>query len=92
MPPAASNDSYITNGLNQYTSVAGTALSDDGNGNLTSDLSGQSFTFDAENVLRGVNGSGGAMTEYRYYADGTRAGVSTDFRTVEPMKSTHHHH
>ena len=59
-PAAASNDSYNTNGLNQYTSVTGTALSYDGNGNLTSDLTGQSFTFDAENVLREVNGSGGA--------------------------------
>jgi len=84
-PAVASNDSYITNGLNPYTSVTGTALSYDGNGNLTSDLTGQSFTFDAENVLREVNGSGGAMTEYRYYADGTRAVVSTDFRNVEPL-------
>ena len=42
--------------------------------------------FDAENVLRTATVSGTGTTDYRYYADGTRADVSTDFRNVEPIK------
>ena len=72
-PSFSANDNYASNGLNQYTSVTGTALSYDGNGNLTSDGRGRSYVFDAENVLRTATVSGTGTTDYRYYADGTRA-------------------
>ena len=58
-PSFSANDNYASNGLNQYTSVTGTTLSYDGNGNLTSDGQGHSFIFDAENVLRTATVSGG---------------------------------
>ncbi|WP_162010961.1 RHS repeat-associated core domain-containing protein [Oceanicaulis sp. HTCC2633] len=72
-PSFSANDNYAVNGLNQYTTVAGTTLSYDGNGNLTSDGRGRSYVFDAENVLRTATVSGTGTTDYRYYADGTRA-------------------
>jgi uncharacterized protein RhaS with RHS repeats len=53
--------------------VTGTTLGYDGNGNLTSDGRGRSYVFDAENVLRTATVSGTGTTDYRYYADGTRA-------------------
>ncbi|MEM9013513.1 MAG: RHS repeat-associated core domain-containing protein [Pseudomonadota bacterium] len=77
---ASSTDAYEVNGLNQYTSVKGVPISHDGNGNVTSDHQGRSFTYDAENVLRTVTG----VASYRYHADGTRrqktaAGSTTEF-------------
>jgi RHS repeat-associated protein len=72
-PSFSANDNYASNGLNQYTSVTGTTLSYDGNGNLTSDGRGRTYVFDAENVLRTATVSGTGTTDYRYYADGTRA-------------------
>ena len=70
-PSFSATDNYASNGLNPYTSVTGVSLSYDGNGNLTNDGQGRSFIFDAENVLRTATVSG--TSEYRYYADGTRA-------------------
>jgi RHS repeat-associated protein len=46
---------YSVNGLNQYTSVAGTTHTYDLNGNLTSDGT-TSFVYDAENRLVSANG------------------------------------
>ncbi len=55
--------SYAVNGLNQYTSVAGGALTYDDNGNLTS--SGTvSYVYDVENRL--VSASGGTSATLRY--------------------------
>jgi YD repeat-containing protein len=52
---------YSVNGLNQYTSVAGTTHSYDLNGNLTSDGT-TSFVYDAENRLVSANGGTKTLT------------------------------
>jgi RHS repeat-associated protein len=52
---------YGVNGLNQYTSVAGTTHTYDLNGNLTSD-GATSFVYDAENRLVSANGSTKTLT------------------------------
>ena len=41
-------------------------------GNLTTDHSGRSFTYDAENVLRSASGLASGTATYRYHADGSR--------------------
>lgn len=55
------NRSYTTNGLNQYTAVAGNSYGYDANGNLTAD-GGIAYTYDAENRL--VVTSAGAQLTY----------------------------
>ncbi len=75
--PTTGTDEYDSvsdpiNGLNQYTAVNGAALGYDGNGNLTADHQGRGFIYDAENVLRTVNGIAGGTATYKYHADGTR--------------------
>jgi RHS repeat-associated protein len=57
---------YTSNGLNQYSAVAGTNFAYDANGNLTSDGT-QTFVYDVENrlVWRGT-GSGTTWAEMRY--------------------------
>jgi RHS repeat-associated protein len=57
--------SYASNGLNQYTSVNGTAFSYDLNGNLTSNGS-RIFAYDRENRLIGAVGSGGVIINLSY--------------------------
>lgn len=52
------NRPYTTNGLNQYTSVAGSAVGYDPKGNLTSS-GGAAFSFGAENDL--TTGAGGSF-------------------------------
>ena len=64
--------SIAVNGLNQYASVAGAALSYDGNANLTGDHRGQTYVYDAENVLRSASGLPSGSATYRYGADGSR--------------------
>ena len=57
--------SYAANALNQYTSVGGSTLSYDANGNLTGDGNGGSYTYDAQNRL--VQASvGGIVTTFAY--------------------------
>lgn len=56
VPAATPAEVYVPNGLNQYTSVAGTAFAHDDRGNLTSD--GQStYTYDLENRLTSISGA-----------------------------------
>jgi len=72
IPLTEGTDSYTVNGLNQYTGINGASPVYDGNGNMTSDVSGRSFTYDAENVLRTATGlANGGSASYRYYADGS---------------------
>ena len=52
---AAGSTSYLNNGLNQVTSVGGSGVSYDANGNITDDAT-RAFTFDAANRLTGANG------------------------------------
>lgn len=57
------NYDYGRNGLNQYTSVGGSTLSYDANGNLTSD-GVTTFQYDAENRLVSASGSKNATLTY----------------------------
>jgi RHS repeat-associated protein len=57
------NRGYTSNGLNQYSAVAGTSFGYDLNGNLTSDGT-NIFVYDIENRL--VTRSGGASATLRY--------------------------
>jgi RHS repeat-associated protein len=57
------NNSYATNGLNQYTNVAGKAFSYDANGNLTSDGT-TTYTYDVENRLIQATGAKSAILSY----------------------------
>ncbi|QIG79935.1 RHS repeat domain-containing protein [Stakelama tenebrarum] len=54
---------YVANGLNQYSSVAGTAFSYDGNGNLTSDGS-TNYGYDVQNRLTSASGGHSASLSY----------------------------
>jgi RHS repeat-associated protein len=55
--------SYSVNGLNQYTSIGGTAHAYDLNGNLTSD-GATNFVYDAENRLVSASGTKTATLSY----------------------------
>ncbi len=70
--PTTGTDNYQVNGLNQYTDIDGVAPLHDDNGNLKTDPLGRTFNYDAENVLRSVNGLTGGTASYRYHADGSR--------------------
>ena len=61
--PDAPTRSYSVNGLNQYTSVAGTTHAYDLNSNLTSD-GATSFVYDAENRLVSASGAKAATLTY----------------------------
>jgi RHS repeat-associated protein len=80
-PAAASPVSYVHNGLNQYTSVAGTAFGYDANGNLTSD-GATTFGYDVGNRLRTATGARNATLSYdplgRLYQT-VSGGVTTRF-------------
>lgn len=67
-PPQTTSIAYTTNALNQYVTVGGVSVAYNANGNETTDQRGHSYTYDAENVLRGATG----IATYQYYADGTR--------------------
>jgi RHS repeat-associated protein len=59
--PDGPASNYSVNGLNQYTSVAGTTHTYDLNGNLTSDGT-TSYVYDAENRLVSANGGTKTLT------------------------------
>ena len=77
---ASVSRSYVTNGLNQYTTVGANGYGYDSNGNLTSD-GGISYTYDAENRL--VVTSSGANLTYdplgRLYTTYSAATGTTQF-------------
>jgi RHS repeat-associated protein len=54
---------YAPNGLNQYASIAGNALSYDTNGNLTGD-GGMTYTYDMENRLVATGGAVASTLSY----------------------------
>lgn len=57
--------SYVPDGLNRYTSVGGVTYNYDGRGNLISD-GARSFSYDLENHLLGVTGSGVTAVNLTY--------------------------
>ncbi len=62
-PLVPASQAYVSDGLNRYSSVAGTTYGYDGRGNLTSDGS-RTFTYDVENHLTGVAGGAGLTLAY----------------------------
>lgn len=62
-PPAPVTRAYVANGLNQYTSVAGGALTYDLNGNLSAHA-GAGYLYDTENRLTSVSGASAATLVY----------------------------
>jgi RHS repeat-associated protein len=80
-PDASDTTVYgVSNGVNEYPSVAGTAFSYDGNGNLTSDGT-LTNTFDTENHLTAASKTGTAVS---YLYDGSHRQIQ---RTVNSTKS-----
>jgi RHS repeat-associated protein len=68
-PPANDNETYVSNGLNQYSSVTKNSvpftLAYDGNGSLTSDGGAWTYGYNAENQLVSAVGSSvSALFEY----------------------------
>lgn len=61
--PRDLNYSYVTNGLNQYTSVGINSYAYDQNGDLTSD-GGTSYVYDVENRLVSASGQTNAVLRY----------------------------
>jgi RHS repeat-associated protein len=61
--PGVQTQTYVTNGLNQYSSLSGTSFSYDGRGNLTSDGT-RAFTFDVDNKL--LTGSAPTSATFTY--------------------------
>ena len=58
---SASTDTYVVNGLSQYTTVAGAALAYDGRGNTTNDTT-KTYIYDSSNML--MTASNGAALTY----------------------------
>lgn len=75
-PSVNLSQSYATNGLNQYTSVGGTALSHSATGNLLSDGT-FTYEYDEENRLRKAVG-GGTTALYEYDPLGRRRSKSVN--------------
>ncbi len=78
----AGNATYVTNALNQYSSVGGVAFSYDADGNLTNDGS-TTYAYDEEGRILSASGSFGTIT-YGYDPLGRRVratenGVATYF-------------
>ncbi len=57
------NQTYVPNGLNEYSSVAGVTFSSDARGNLHSDGS-RTFSYDLENRLLSVSGTASMTLSY----------------------------
>jgi len=62
-PPGTFSDAYASNGLNQYTTVAGLNLSHDSRGNITNDTA-KTYTYDFSNRLTSASGSPTANLSY----------------------------
>ena len=75
--------SYSSNGLNQYTSIAGTTQGHDANGNLTQD-GVQTFVFNAAGQMTEAKSGGVTVGTYAYDPLGRRSektagGINTEF-------------
>lgn len=74
LPGAIGADSYVKNGLNQYQTIDGVALTHDANGNMTRRIDGKAYDYDAANMMVAFRASPGGtvLAQYQYYADGQR--------------------
>jgi len=75
-PQYKKTDAYVSNGLNQYGSVAGAGLSYDAAGNLTSD-GVWSYSYDVENMLIAASRPG-LSASYLYDPLGRRSAKTVD--------------
>jgi RHS repeat-associated protein len=67
MAYANQNTNGTANGLNQLTSVGGTAATYDAKGNLTTDpVSGKAYVYSSENLLTSASGGGGPTVTLSY--------------------------
>jgi RHS repeat-associated protein len=62
-PPGTFSDAYVSNGLNQYTTVAGLNLNHDTRGNIANDAA-KTYTYDFSNRLTSASGSPTADLSY----------------------------
>ena len=67
---------YVTNSMNEYTSVGGVAYTYDADGNLLSDGTA-TYTYNAFDELTGSTQVSGAVTSYAYNALGQRVSSTT---------------
>lgn len=69
---AAATTNYVKNGLNQYTTVGGLAHTHDTNGNLKTDGTGWTYTYDLNNRLKTAvkTGTGAVTANLHYDAEG----------------------
>jgi len=77
----SASDTYVRNGLNQYTSVSGSSYTYHANGNLQSD-STSTYVYDAENRLTSATGANAATLEYDPYGrlyEVTGGGTTVEF-------------
>lgn len=70
LPSGTDIDTYLANGLNQYTSVDSTNITHDTRGNVKVDHRGRTYNYDAENLLRTVVESGVTKLAFRYSSEG----------------------
>ncbi|MCF6216298.1 MAG: RHS repeat-associated core domain-containing protein, partial [Emcibacter sp.] len=75
-PQSTKNDAYTSNGLNQYSNVAGTSLSYDASGNLTGDGT-WFYVYDVENMLLNAS-KPGVSASYLYDPLGRRSAKTVD--------------
>jgi RHS repeat-associated protein len=79
--------SYVSNNVNEYTTVGGATYEYDADGNLTSmtDASGTTtYTYNSLNQLVGVSSSSGTWT-YQYDALGIQVATTTNGQTTENL-------
>jgi RHS repeat-associated protein len=79
--PVAKSTAYTANGLNQYSAVAGSALSYDSRGNLTGE-SGGTYTYNANNLLLTATQSGVTST-LTYDAENRLLSVAKNGNTTQ---------
>ena len=76
-PSSKKNDIYQSNGLNQYSNIAGASLSYDKNGNLTGDGI-WSYVYNTENMLTSATKQGHLRASFTYDPVGRRSSKTSD--------------
>ena len=80
-PSSKKNDIYQSNGLNQYSNIAGSSLSYDKNGNLTGDGI-WSYVYNTENMLTSATKQGHLRASFTYDPVGRRSSKISDTGAV----------
>jgi RHS repeat-associated protein len=80
--PTINATNYTVNGLNQIATTNGTALGYDGRGNLTTDNSGGTYVYNANNLLTSAT-QGGSTTTLSYDAENRLYGISKNGTTTK---------